>query len=324
MTALRFRDQEIVFASGARGQNFEIPSANPVNYFHVISNPADLPRLTIDGKLFLPATDRRKADGKWPLVMVVPGSLGVAASHVAHAETLVEDGFAAFVLDGFGARDVTSTVANQTQFSFAASAYDVLAAWMVLAAHPEIDASRIGAQGHSRGGSAVLTAATRRFADAVVGDGAGFRGVLAAYPWSGHQFLDPSVDQTEIRVIMGDADEWCSPMQVQGHCQAIRLSGGKVTMRLIGGAHHSFDRGTQIEDVADASVSPAAPTVYIGHDGAFIHPLGGVDSKLVDRDLMIYALKAGYGRKGAKIGSRDGDADLFKTDMLTFWQRTLR
>ena len=83
MTALRFRDQEIVFASGARGQNYEIPSANPVNYFHVISNPADLPRLTIDGKLFLPATDRRKADGKWPLVMVVPGSLGVAASHAS-------------------------------------------------------------------------------------------------------------------------------------------------------------------------------------------------------------------------------------------------
>jgi len=37
----------------------------------------------------------------------------------------------------------------------------------------------------------VLTAATRRFADAVVGAGAGFRSVLAAYPWSGHQFLDP-------------------------------------------------------------------------------------------------------------------------------------
>ena len=161
---------------------------------------------------------------------------------------VVDDGFAAFVLDSFGARDVTSTVANQTQFSFAASAYDVLAAWQVLSAHPEIDASRIGAQGHSRGGSAVLTAATRRFADAVVGAGAGFRSVLAAYPWSGHQFLDPSVDETEIRVIMGDADEWCSPMQVQGHCQAIRLSGGRATMRLIGGAQHSFDRGTEIEE----------------------------------------------------------------------------
>jgi dienelactone hydrolase len=321
---LRFRDQDIVFANGSKGQNFEIPTANPLNYFHVIGRSAELPGLSIDGKLFLPPADQRKADGKFPLVMVVPGSLGVAASHLAHAEAVSDDGFAAFVLDSFGARDVTSTVANQTQFSFAASAYDVLAAWKVLSAHPDIDASRIGAQGHSRGGSAVLTAATRRFADAVVGDGAGFRSVLAAYPWSGHQFLDPSVDETEIRVIMGDADEWCSPMQVQGHCQAIRLSGGKVTMRLIGGAQHSFDRGTDIENVADASVSPAAPTIYIGNDGAFIHPLGGVaDSKLVDRDLMIYALKAGYGRKGAKIGSRDGEAELFKADMLAFWRRTL-
>ena len=38
--------------------------------------------------------------------MVVPGSLGVAPSHLAHAEALTDDGFAAFVLDSFGARGV--------------------------------------------------------------------------------------------------------------------------------------------------------------------------------------------------------------------------
>ena len=137
---MRFRDQDIAFADRAKeqgngpskGQNFEIPTANPANYFHVISNSAELPKLAIDGKLFLPASDHRRRHGKLPLVMVVPGSLGVAPSHLKHAETVVGDGFAAFVLDSFGARDVTSTVANQTQFSFAASAYDVLAAWMVL------------------------------------------------------------------------------------------------------------------------------------------------------------------------------------------------
>jgi dienelactone hydrolase len=253
--------------------------------------------------------------------MIVPGSLGVAPSHLAHAETLTRAGFATFVLDSFGARGITSTVANQTQFSFAASAYDVLAAWKVLAELPGIDASRIGAQGHSRGGSAVLTAATRRFADAVIGPGFGLNGVLAAYPWSGHQFCDPRVGATAIRVLMGDADEWCSPMQVQGHCQAIRLSGGDVTMRLVAGAHHSFDRGTAITDVADASVSPAAPTAYIADDGALIHPTRDApDTDLTDRDLMIYALKSGYGRKGAKIGSRAGEAELFRADMLAFWQ----
>ena len=318
-TPLRFRDQPISFASGV-GQNIEIPSASPRNYHQVISNPAEMPKVTIDGKLFLPAGSRAKAE-KLPLVMIVPGSLGVAPSHLAHAEALTAAGFATFVLDSFGARGVTSTVANQTQFSFAASAYDVLAAWQVLSRLPGIDATKIGAQGHSRGGSAVLTAATRRFADAVIGQDSGLAAVLAAYPWSGHQFGDPDVGATSVRVLMGDADEWCSPMQVQGHCQAIRLVGGDVSLRLIAGAHHSFDRGTDIADVAEASVSPAAPTSYLSDDGAFIHPTADAPApELTDRELMVYALKAGYGRKGAKIGSRPGDAELFRVDMLAFWQ----
>ena len=222
------------------------------------------------------------------------------------------------------ARGVTSTVAKQTQFSFPASAYDVLAAWKIVAARPEIDPSRIGMQGHSRGGAAVLTAATRRLADAVIGPGRGPIAVLGAYPWSGHQFLDPRVGSAEIRVLMGDRDEWCSPMQVQGHCQAIRQSGGKASMRLVGGAHHSFDRGTGVVDIAEASVSPHAPTTYLDDDGAFIHPLSDKpDPALVDRDVMIYSLKAGYGKKGAKLGSNPGDAETFREDMLAFWRRAL-
>jgi dienelactone hydrolase len=314
----RFRDQDIVLAGGVRGQNIDIPSASPINYHQAISNSAAMPKITIDGKLFMPPG----AGGRLPLVMIVPGSLGVAPSHLAHAEALVGEGLATFVLDSFGARGVTSTVANQTQFSFAASAYDVLAALKVLSTLPGIDGARIGAQGHSRGGSAVLMAATRRLADAVVGAGAGLTGVLAAYPWCGHQFLDPRVGETDIRVIMGDADEWCSPMQVQGYCQAVRLTGGRIAMRLLGGVQHSFDRGSAIEIIPDASVSPAAPTVYIADDGAFIHPLEAQsNAQLTDRDLMVYGLKAGYGRKGARIGSRDGEAELFKQDMLATWRR---
>src|SRR5215470_12376839 len=192
----RFRDETISF-DGIIGRNIDILSASPLNYHQVISKPADMPPVTVDGKLFVPASSGAK---KLPLVMIVPGSLGVAPSHVAHAETLTRAGFASFVLDSFAARGVTSTVANQTQFSFAASAYDVLAAFKVLAALPGIDASRIGAQGHSRGGSAVLMAAMRRLADVVLGKNARLRGVLAAYPWSGHQFSDPTIGATSVRV----------------------------------------------------------------------------------------------------------------------------
>ncbi len=317
----RFRDLDVVFANDIVGQNIDVPSASPLNYHQVISAPNEMPPITIDGKLFRPTAQTAQPT---PLIIIAPGSLGVAPSHLKHAETLNTLGYATFVLDSFGARGVTSTVAKQTHFSFAASAYDLLTAWKVLRDLPGIDANRIGAQGHSRGGSAVLTAATRRFADAVVGTGNGLQAVLPGYPWSGHQFLDPSVGDTIVHVLMGDADEWCSPMQAQGHCQAIRLTGGTATMRLFPGAHHSFDRGTEVIHIPEASVSPAAPTTYIADDGAFIHPLEDTpNAALVDRDVMIYSLKAGYGNKGAHLGSAPGEADAFRADMHAFWQRVL-
>mgnify|MGYP001419570248 CR=1 FL=1 len=316
----RFRDQEIIFANGVQGVNIDIPSASPVNYFQVLNAPGEMPAITLDGKMFLPPG----ISNPTPLVMIIPGSLGVAPSHVSHAEKLNAAGFATFVLDCFGGRAVISTVANQTQYSFAASAYDVLAAYAVLSKLPEIDAMSIGAQGHSRGGSAVMTAATRRFAEAVVGTDQGLAAILAAYPWCGQQFLDPGVGSTEVRVLMGDADEWCSPTQAQGHCQAIRLCGGIASMRLIGGAQHSFDRDTPVTLIDDASVSPAAPVTFIDNHGAMIHPTADApDPKLVDRDVMVYAVKAGYGVKGARIGSAAGEAKVFCDDMLAFWERVL-
>jgi dienelactone hydrolase len=316
----RFRDRDVVFANGAKGRNVDIPSASPANYHQLLNAPGEMPRVTIDGKLFLPPGHAGTA--KLPLIIVVPGSLGVAHSHVTHAETLNAQGFATFVLDPFGARGVTSTVANQTQFSWAASAYDVLAAWKALRVMAEIDSSRIGAQGHSRGGGAVLTAVTRAFAEAVIGKDHGLAAILPAYPWSGHQFLDASVGTTRVHVLMGDRDEWCSPMQVQGHLQAIRMAGGQASMRLFGGAHHSFDRGTPLENVANASVSPAAPVSFINAKGAFVHPLTGeADPKLTDRDMAIYGIKAGYGKKGAQIGSQAGDAGRFRDDMVAFWKK---
>ena len=286
----------------------------------MLSPVADMARIALVGKLFLPPDFAR---GPLPLVVVVPGSLGVAASHLAHAETITGAGIAALVLDPPGARGIGSTAGDQTQFSFAASAYDVLAAWQALGSRAGIAWFRVGARGHSRGGSAVVTAATRRFADRVIGEARGLRSVLAAYPWSAHQFLNPGVGNTEIRILMRDRDDWCTPMQVQGHVQAIRPARGSVTLRLFAGAVRGFDRGTPHRRIDEAAVSPAAPTAYIANDGAFIHPLSGPEPRLRDRDLMVYALKSGYGVKGATIGGRGDEAELFRADMIAYWRRTL-
>ncbi len=316
----RFRDQKIVFANGAVGRDMPVATANPINFHQAIAAPTDMQRATIDAKLFLPPA----ADGKSPAVIVVPGSLGVAVSHLAHAETITNLGAAALVIDPFGARGVTSTVANQTQYSFAASAYDVLAALKALAALPEIDATRIGAQGHSRGGSAVLNAAMRKFADPIMGNGPRLKAAYAAYPWSGQQFLDPDTGATRVRAVIGDRDDWCSCQQVQGHMNAIRLRGGDVSFRLVPDACHSFDRETGIEHLPDAVVALGAPTVFLDDRGAMIDPTTGeASATATERDFMVYAMKAGFGGKGATIGSKAGQPALFREDMTRFWRGAL-
>jgi dienelactone hydrolase len=316
---VRLRDRRIEFGNGTVGRVVTIASANPRNYFQMVTQPSEMPRIDIDGQLFLPPGQR----GRVPLVIVVPGSLSVAASHLAHAETFTELGFASFVLDPFGARGVTSTVANQTQYSFAASAYDVMAAVVQLGALDEIDARRVGVQGHSRGGTAVLAAAMRVLNRGVFGNTRAIRSVLAAYPWCGHQPLDPDVGETEIRVLIGARDDWVSPLQAQSLVNAVRLRGGRVSLRIVPGAAHSFDRNEPLQYFADAATAPHAPVTYLADDGAFVDPDGGADPALTDYDVAVRDLKAGFGKRGATIGSQDDQAALFRADMIAFFERTL-
>ncbi|MFP6662861.1 MAG: prolyl oligopeptidase family serine peptidase [Deltaproteobacteria bacterium] len=314
----RFRDQNVTLA-GIPGENVEIPSANPVNFHQAMAEPDAAPGIVVDGKFFLPA-----GTGPFPLILIVPGSLGVGPNHLAHAETLLGEGFAVFVLDPFGQRAIESTIANQTQYSFAASAFDVLAALRVLGEHAAIDATRIAAQGHSRGGSAILMASMRRFADAILGEGKGLVAAYAAYPWCGQQFRDARVGTTRIRAIVGDRDDWVSIQQMQAQIHAITLSGGAASDRIVTGAAHSFDRLGAIEKLADAMVAPTAPTIFLNDDGAMTNPFTGVaDANTTDYDLFVAGAKAGFGRSGAHYGGQGDQPALFKADMLAFHRPTL-
>lgn len=167
-------------------------------------------------------------------------------------------------------------------------------------------------------------AAARQLADPVVGPELAFAGIYAAYPWCGQQFADADIGATRLRAIIGELDDWCSPQQVQAMVHALRLRGGDASFRLVAGAGHSFDRETPVELVADASVSPHAPTVYLADDGAMVHPLTGeADPALTDREVMRYAVKAGYGVRGARIGSTGDQPALFRRDMLAYWREAL-
>tara|TARA_Y100001934_G_scaffold69369_1_gene86102 strand:- start:391 stop:1365 length:975 start_codon:yes stop_codon:yes gene_type:complete len=301
--------------NGIEGELWQVRTADVRSFHELISFPERAVALSIDAQLFFPPGIESPA-----AVIVVPGSLGVGSSHMRKAELLVSAGIAACVIDPFRQRGVTSTVSNQAQYSFAASAWDVIATLEQLTNLERVDPSRIGAQGHSRGGSAVLSAICLQ---RLLETSNTFSAVYAAYPWCGQQFLNPQVDPTRVRAIVGDQDEWCSPQQVQGYIQAIRLTGGDATCKIVDGAHHSFDRDTPLEMIAEASVAPSAPTIYVNDDGSMIHPISGeTATEWSERELMLYSMRAGFGRRGAHIGGSGQLADIFHSDMMSYWQST--
>ena len=314
----RYFDREVEYA-GVFGQNIEIETANPVNYYQAINAPEECEQVTIDGKLFL-----TKDTQATPLVIVIPGSLGVGANHEEHAETLISNGYSVFVLDPFGARSVESTVANQTQYSFAASAFDVLATYKKLTTIEGVDPTRIGAQGHSRGGSAILTAITRKFADPIIGSEQSLKAAYAVYPWSGHQFLSPEIGGTNLHSIIGELDDWLSVQQVEEHIAAIAATGANATIRIVPEAHHSFDRQGEVYEMPEAKVAPDAPTIMITDDGLMIHPETREPSKeMTDFDAFVFALKAGFGKTGAHMGGIKDQPEVFSADMINFFKENL-
>ncbi|MEM7100515.1 MAG: prolyl oligopeptidase family serine peptidase [Pseudomonadota bacterium] len=304
---------DITLDNGIPGATWKVQSGNPATFYQAISQPEAVATIEIYAQTFLP-----EGSTSPPVVIVVPGSMGIAPSHVYKAELLTNAGIAAVLLDPFGARQVSSTVANQAQYSFAASAWDVLATVAAIAKSGLVDPQKIGVQGHSRGGSAILSAASMAKFTNFTGD---IIGAYAAYPWCGQQFLNPNVGKTKVRSIVGDQDEWCLPQQIQGHMQALKMCGCDASWRIVPGAHHSFDRLTPVELIEDASVSPASPTIFIDDDGSSVHPVeGSMPPETSERDLMLYGIKAGYGKRGARLGTDADFADVFHADMMNFWQ----
>ena len=103
--------------------------------------------------------------------------------------------------------------------------------------------------------------------------------------------------------------------------QTLRMCGCDASWRIVAGAHHSFDRATPVEMIAEASVSRGAPTIFIDDDGICIHPVEGpMPADTTERELMLYGIKAGYGERGARLGTDADYADIFHADMMTFWR----
>ena len=307
--------------SGVIGEVVRFESHSPAEWADLLSNDVGA-SVELAGQIFRP----RAAQGKMPAIILVPGSGGIAPHHLRQTDALLAVGFVVMLIDPFGGRGIGGTVADQGRLSWAASTYDVGAAFQYLLTRPDVDDNAIGAVGSSRGGTAVMMAAMEPISRVLRRNGHRLRAVVAGYPWCGVQFRNARLTAgTTLLAMSGDRDNWVSLQQCQGAVQALANRGQNARLMIFPGALHAFDReGVPPTEIPGAPTSTTYPTVYMNDAGHYFDLRSdAIDPRLTSDDFTRAAVKGGFIRTGVTVGTQGDQADQYVAEMVRFLREQL-
>jgi len=175
-------------------------------------NPDGKPAV-IAGELRIP----KPGTDKLPAVILVHGSGGVSAATDRWAQEINSLGVAAFILDSFSGRGITSTANDQSQLDSLAMLIDAYRALGILAQHPRIDANRIGIMGFSKGAVAAVYSSNQRFQKLYAPEGVKFATHVGFYtPCNTAYRDDDKTTLVPIRLFHGIADDWVARLKAAG------------------------------------------------------------------------------------------------------------
>lgn len=232
----------------------------------------------VKGYLFKPAG----VSGKMPAVVMMHGRGGAYSSlakgkydattlssrHKAWGELLARNGYAALMVDDFGAvgfpdgfaagtykdrPDVVDEVKYRPLHAYGALRF--------LQSRPDVIPTRVALLGWSNGGSTTLAA----MADDKPGDmrKIGFVAGVSLYPGCGLQKRfekDGYKPYHPVRVFIGTADEEVSPKLCQTLVERTKAKGNDIDLRVFEGATHSYDTPTKSRQSLAANVTAKAAT----------------------------------------------------------------
>ncbi|MCR5871200.1 MULTISPECIES: dienelactone hydrolase family protein [unclassified Sphingomonas] len=231
----------------------------------------------VKGYLFKPA----KARAKLPAVVMMHGGAGAYSSmakgkydastlssrHRAWGELLARNGYAALMVDDFGAIGFPAGFAG-THIERPAAidpidfrpqhAYGAL---QFLQSRADVTATRVALFGWSHGAIATLAA----MADDKPGDmrKTGFTAGVAIYPGCAFKKRfekDGYKPYNPIRVFMGTADEKVSPKLCQTLVDRSKAAGNDIAIRMFEGATHSYDTPAESRQSVAANAAAKAAT----------------------------------------------------------------
>jgi uncharacterized protein len=229
-----------------------IQPASPIQVSYVSFQTLDIAKpLWEAAVLRLPSNARQPM----PAVVIVHGSSGVDSRGNSYAAELNAAGIATLEIDMWSARGLAG--GNDRPKGVPLTLPDAYGAFKLLAAHPAIDAKRIGIMGFSWGGVVSMLTATKRYSEQYLGRDMRFAAHAPNYPvcWvynrvPGYEFND--LTGTPILLQAGELDTYDLPDTCAALVNSLGEPAGKlITLKLYADAGHGWDRtepATTIED----------------------------------------------------------------------------
>lgn len=182
------------------------------------------------------------AKARTPAVVLLHDSGGLNGSHMQWASMFVRMGIATLIIDSFTARGIVDTIADQSRLSPLAMIDDALAGLARLAGDSRIDESKIAAVGYSRGATAAVYSAMRRFSGRRQPDLPGFAAHIGFYtPCNTHYRSDNETTGAPILMLHGDADDYVPMRWARAYAERLVASGADARLIVLPGAQHKFD-----------------------------------------------------------------------------------
>lgn len=257
----------VASAAAALGQGAEPPlAADTQGRIDFASGPPGAAPARVWGYLSLPPGTARV-----PAMVLMHGSSGLnAGSRVHYGELLNRHGIAAFYVDSFTGRGISSSVRDQAVLSHVENTRDAFAALRLLRRHPRIDPMRIGVMGFSRGGTVSWSAAMRDAYALFRREGLTFALHVPFYP--GCNFAPVAATTgAPMLFLLGGADNWVRAEHCVDFILYLRRSNPRIEYKIYPGAHHGWDSPApdgRLIAIREAQNVTGCDTVLTNPDGS--------------------------------------------------------
>jgi len=216
-------------------------SLTPKSYYALMEHASEAPRTVVWGTLHMP----EHASGPVPAMVFSHGSGGIMANETDRWLPLfLKMGMAVFIVDTYGSRGITDTVANQDQLSFSANIADAYSALKLLATDPRIDPARIGQIGFSRGGTIAVNTLLEKFRRAMIpAEATKFAAHVAFYPACNFTYWGNASAFTGAPIFFALAgkDDYTSTPLCVNYAAKLKTVLPRVDVEVYEGAYHDFD-----------------------------------------------------------------------------------